>query len=183
MSCFSTHAPPPTTSTLAMMAVRITSLRQAGSGREAFSYPRAVSASITDASFASGRRLTGPQPPKPRNPTHALLDCLSATVSRRCFDEPQTWGRLPAKNHLPAQERARESLRRASTTDASFASGFRLQAHNPQNPETQLMHFYIAYCSWHVARGPITVGTWHVALLPLARGTWPYCPRIAPDAD
>ena len=66
---------------------------------------------------ASGFRLqaSGPQPPKPRNPIHALLDCLPAAVSRRSFDEPQTWRRPPARNHIPAQERA--SARKSSPSE------------------------------------------------------------------
>ena len=78
MSCFSTHVPPPTTSTLATMAVRMTSLRQAGSGRETFSYPRAVSVSITDdTSFASDTR-----PPKPGNPAPPLYELFSVACCR-----------------------------------------------------------------------------------------------------
>ena len=128
MSCFSAHAPPLTTSTLATMALRITSLRQAaGSGRETFSYPRAVSTSITDASFASGFRLqasgfrlqasgfrpTTPQTPKPNSCTSRLPACYR--ITKKLSMNPKLGVAHPQEMTFPRKsERARENLRRAS---------------------------------------------------------------------
>ena len=121
MSCFSAHAPPLTTSTLATMALRITSLRQAaGSGRETFSYPRAVSTPITDASFASGFRLqasgfrpTTPQTPKPNSCTSRLPACYR--ITKKLSMNPKPGVAHPQEMTFPrTSERARENLRRAS---------------------------------------------------------------------
>ena len=135
MSCFSAHAPPLTTSTLATMALRITSLRQAaGSGRETFSYPRAVSTSITDASFASGFRLqasgfrlqasgfrlqasgfrpTTPQTPKPNPCTSRLPACYR--ITKKLSTNPKPGVAHPQEMTFPRKsERARANVRRAS---------------------------------------------------------------------